>query len=167
MNRDIILDGENITLTSFGPQHAEQLVKWRNDENIIRYFLNPNPLKMEDHLDWYNNSYLYDDDRIDFVITDKESGEAAGTAGIKNIASKNVELSYAIGNTNMRGKGLAKEAVIMLMDFAKNEYGAEKASACIHEENAASRGFILNLGFSYNGGRLEDNPKFMIFTKQL
>lgn len=167
MNCDITLNGDNVILTSFRPEHAEQLVKWRNDENIIRYFLNSNPLRMEDHLNWYNNSYLFDDDRIDFMITDKESGEAAGTAGIKNIASKNVELSYAIGNINMRGRGFAKEAAIMLMDLAKNEYGAQKACACIHEENAASRGFILNLGFTYDGKRHETNPEFMIFTKQL
>lgn len=167
MNCKITLEGDRITLTSFNSEHTEQLVKWRNDEDIIRYFLNPNPLKTEDHLNWYNNSYLLDDDRIDFVITDKQSGEAAGTAGIKNIASGNIELSYAVGNRAARGKGLAKEAVKMLMDFAKKEYGATRASACIHEENAASRGFIINLGFSYNNERLKENPKFMIFTKRL
>lgn len=167
MNAAVTLEGENIILESFKPEHAEQLVAWRNDENVIRYFLNPNPLKMEDHLNWFNNSYLLDGDRIDFVITDKKSGEAAGTAGIKNIASKNVELSYAVGNSGMRGKGFAKEAVMMLMEYAKNEYRANRATALIHEENAPSRGFILKLGFNYTGERHEENPKFMIFSKDL
>ena len=167
MNVMLTLDGENITLTSFNSEHAQQLVAWRNDESIIKYFLNPKPLEMKDHLNWYNNSYLLDDDRIDFVITDKESGEAAGTAGIKNIGSKNIELSYAIGNFDMRGRGFAKEAAQMLMDFAKKEFGATRASALIHEENAPSRGFILNLGFAYTLKRLKENPKFMIFVKDL
>lgn len=167
MNTALTLEGENIILEAFTLEHAEQLVAWRNDENIIRYFLNPKPLKMKDHLNWFNNSYLSDGDRIDFVITDKKGGEAAGTAGIKNIASKNVELSYAIGNFNMRGKGFAKEAVNMLMSYAKNEFGANKATALIHEENAPSRGFILNLGFNYTGERYGENPKFMVFSKDL
>lgn len=167
MNRDLIIEGDKVILTSFKPEHAGTLVKWRNRTDVIQYFLNPNPLKMEDHLNWFNNFYLLDDDRIDFVITDKASGIEAGTCGIKNIASKNVELSYAIGESDMRGKGLAAEAVMILMDFAEREYGAECAVACVHEENAASRGFIKRLGFTSDNARLEENPKFIIFKKEL
>lgn len=166
MDKQLRLDGEKVVLRSFVREDAEQLVKWRQDMEVIRYFLDNKPLTMERHLDWFDNDYMNNPERVDFVIFEKETERPVGTAGIKAFEEGCPEVSYAIGEKDMRGKGLAKDAILTLMRYAKECLGAARVAAGIHHDNAASRGIAGRLGFQ-PGEKMAGHDDFTMYFVDL
>lgn len=145
------LYGEKTILTEIGEGDAELLVKWRSDPRVIRHFFNDRPITLKQHMDWFFNVYQKDGARTDFIIAEKESGKAAGVCGVKAVDTDAPEISYAIGESGMLGKGLAKDAILTLLRFLKETYGAAQAVALVVEGNDASAGLAEGLGFVMDG----------------
>ncbi len=146
MQGSLRLEGKKVILNSFTREDAETLVRWRSDIDFTRYFLNSNPITMESHLQWFAG-YLEDEDRVDFVITAKDTGEQIGTCGMKNMSGGRPEISYAIGEKQYRGKGYAKDAILTMLDYIKNVLKLHAAEAGIHEKNIASQQLAERVGF--------------------
>ena len=47
---------ERLSFRSITVEDTREIVKWRSDPDIIRYFKNPRPLTIEEHLKWYQHS---------------------------------------------------------------------------------------------------------------
>ena len=127
---------------------TSDLVKWRSDPETIRFFRNPKPLLIQDHLDWYKNLYSKDSNRFDFIISEKSKAEKIGTVGVSDINYKNncCEISFMIAEHRYRRKGLASEAINSMMDRMQQE-GITVFFAEIHKDNIASIRTIEKLGY--------------------
>lgn len=134
-----------VSLREITAEDAELIVSWRNQPRVCERLFDSRPITRESHLRWFEQNYSKDDLRTDYIIIEKESGTAAGVAGIR-ISPEGAELSYMIGNESMTGRGLAKDAVYTLMVYAK-ELGCSFATARILDDNDASIGLVRSLGF--------------------
>ena len=155
---------ERLKFTGIALEDAESLVKWRSDNQIIKYFLNPTPLCMEQHLKWFS-SYLKNETRYDFVIRLIGDDTPIGVVGISSIDYSNntCEINYAIGESAYHGKGYASEAVRALIDFSVKTIGTKTFFAEIHQDNISSEKLIRKLGFAYSKAQ----GVFNVFTKKI
>jgi RimJ/RimL family protein N-acetyltransferase len=99
-------------------------------------------------LDWYHNSYLNDDGRIDFLICEKDGERPIGIVGVKKLdySEHKGEISYMIGEPAARGKGYATESVRALGALL-NENGITALYAEIHKSNMKSKAVVTKNGF--------------------
>ncbi len=159
MGEDRMLNNINtdrLILREIREEDAEIIVAMRGDEEVYRYFKKPHKVTIGEHLSWYKNSYLTNENRIDFVavIADKaeegseSEGEIVGVFGLQRAEekAKTAEVSYILDKSH-RGKGYASEAIKALMEYAEKLWGCKEFEAIIHKENEGSVKFIKALGY--------------------
>ncbi|MCL2222435.1 MAG: GNAT family N-acetyltransferase [Oscillospiraceae bacterium] len=164
MNKNESFESVRLFFRGITESDADCLVKWRSDSEIIRYFRNTSPVTIQSHNDWFNNSYLNNNSRFDFIIYDKESNKRIGTVGVNavNYNDFSCEISYMIAERDFRGKSLAKESVLAVMERI-GHYGIRVFRAEIHADNTASIKMIEKLGFeSYS-----KNDNFFVYINTI
>lgn len=122
------------------------IVRWRSEPDNYRYFRNPYALTSEGHLSWFDNQYSADENRLDWLCVEKESGQAVGVFGLIRKDGRSVEISYLL-DKSAQGRGYAAEAVNGLLAYAKDRWKANKAIAEVHRDNLASQHFADRNGF--------------------
>lgn len=85
---------ERLTLKNISPDDTADIVSWRSDPAVYRYFLTAKPLTPEEHEDWYRKSYRKNSDRIDWMAFDKD-GHRVGVFGVKKIPEEELRWGSA------------------------------------------------------------------------
>ena len=145
------LEAERLILRGITWEDADCIVFWRSDRNTYRYFQVPHKLSKKEHMAWYENEYVTDDDRFQWVGIRKDTGEKIGVFGVKRdrIKRQEAEISYLLDKQSRR-LGFAGEAVQRIMEWCMDN-GMTSLKAMVHEENRDSIGFIERMGFCRNG----------------
>lgn len=104
-------------------------------------------------------------DNIFFVVHEKQSQEAIGTAGMREIKPHIFEdAGIGIGNKFTR-KGYGKEILNCLVSYCFNELDAKKIICKCDKRNIASSKLQLSCGFEYlhseEAIKRKDNEKFI------
>lgn len=154
---------ERLVLREIIESDANQIVAWRSNPEVYKYFTVPKKLTMAEHLNWYRNLYLLDSDRIDMIALEKIKQIPIGVFGMKKQAGGTcVEVSYLVA-PQFQAQGYAREAINALMFFAKENLGCKTAKAEIHKNNISSITFAKRLGFSEK--KIESD--FIVMKKKL
>jgi RimJ/RimL family protein N-acetyltransferase len=163
MNKDDYFESERLLFKGIDEQDAGSLVKWRSNPEVIKYFKNSKPASPEKHKDWFCNSYMKNDCRIDFIITEKSSMRKIGTAGAHNcdIGKGTCAVSCMIAEPGFQGRGYAREALSTLMEWVA-QVGIRFFYAEIHERNSSSINMIKKLGFEATS----QQGNFITYTKR-
>lgn len=135
-----------------------KIVEWRNDPEVYKYFKNPIKLDIDNHVKWFNESYLANPDRIDFVALLKDSFEPIGSFHINKINNDSAEVSYLL-DYHFRGKGYASEILLALEDIFYKKWNVSIFVAEIHKENTNSLYFIEKMGYM----RINEKGNFLIY----
>ena len=143
-----VIKTDRLDIRNIEEADAEQIVAWRNDPDVNKYLGIPKELTVGEHLEWYRNSYLNNENRLDCIAVLSGSDAVVGVFGVKRESAEATaaEVSYLL-DKNYQGKGYASEAVKALIGFAKEEWGCREFIATIHRSNSRSAGFIKGLGF--------------------
>ena len=150
MTKDIdTIESERLVFRGIAEKDAEQIVAWRSDPDVYRYFKSPHKISLEEHLNWYKNSYLNSASRYDWMCIDSESGENLGVFGLV-ISGDTAEVNYLL-SPNAQHKGYATEGVMCLVGYAIAKWSVTKVIAEIHKDNAPSIALAERLGFSKTG----------------
>lgn len=90
---------------------------------------------------------------IEFDIYHKVDEKVIGWIGIKDImwSHRCAEIFYIIGDRDYWGRGLATEAVILILKYAFLELNLHKIKALALAPNTASNRILQKLGFSLEG----------------
>lgn len=154
---------DRLCLDNITAEDAEFIVRLRSNPNVYKFFINPKEITISEHLDWYNNSYKYDNSRIDLIARRTDNKARIGVFGLKHLDNNIVEISYILDPVE-KGKGYSKEAVSgMIKWIQESKLDCSSIIATIHHANIASLNFIMNLGFAF----LEENSPFVIYVKSL
>lgn len=148
-------------LRDISPRDADFIVSLRSDENICQYFLSPRKISLREHLDWYYNCYIHDDDRMDWIAR-IGANEPIGVFGIKVNRDKRLEISYLL-SPMYYGKGYATECINRLICFCRGSFESHSLIATIHKDNARSVKFIERMGFEIDS-RMGD---FIVYSKTI
>lgn len=113
---------------------------WRNNNEIRKWFFNSNTVTYEEQIMWYK-SYINNQNEIMFIIDDKYQQIPIGTISITNINWDNSTGHIGrimIGNFKVRGKGIGKESIESVSNFAFITLGLKKLYAEIYKDNISS-----------------------------
>lgn len=134
----------------------------------------PNPYTVEHgeaFLNYIKNTES-DASNYQYGIFNKEDDKFIGMISLENVDedNKKCELGYWVAD-EYRGKGLVKEASILLTKYAFSKLGMNKITAFVIKENTASISLLISLGFEiegllkddvYNKGQFADRYAFAL-----
>lgn len=148
---------ERLILRGINETDTLDIVKWRSDPNVYKFFKSPHKISIEEHKRWYNNYYLSNLNRYDWICIEKDTLKKIGVFGIIH-NKKVVEVNYLLAPEAQR-KGYAGEALQALVKYASETLEADQIVAEIHKDNVSSIGLIEKLGFE----KIASEESFLIF----
>ena len=75
------LESERLILRGITEDDAPEIVEWRSDPQAYKFFRSPHRITMDEHLAWFRNNYLSNDNRFDWMCFEKSSGSKIGVFG--------------------------------------------------------------------------------------
>jgi diamine N-acetyltransferase len=134
-----------VKLTDYKREHLENTYQWMQDKNLKEMFLLDRVISLESHENWFT-SIIKDDSQEIYAI---EFGDVhVGNIGLKNIDIQNqkAEIWIYLGDLNYRGRGIAKAAILELLDMKKHDL--KKIYAHVVDYNFASLKLFLSTNFN-------------------
>jgi len=140
--------GEKIYLRPITIDDSETIVKWRNQENVRKYFYFREDFSLEGQKKWFH-SKVETKEVFQFIVCSKEDDTKLGCTYIQgcNIATCSAESGIFLGADDIRGKGVGKEALKLTVWFAFHELGLKSLTARAIKENEASINTHLSVGY--------------------
>ena len=127
-------------------QDADFIVESRSDPNVFCYCKNPHKISLEEHISWYNTSYISDSHRFDWICIEKNTNNRIGVFGLV-IHENKAEINYLL-SPKAQHKGYAFEGVSGLIEYAISRLSVNHFIAEIHFSNRPSISLIEKLGFN-------------------
>ncbi len=144
--------------------HDKYIVKWRNDPEISACLFNDGEISLKSHRKWFE-TYAKSISRKEFVIYISLEDIPIGTVGLSSIDNINRKAEYGIliGERQYAGKGYAKEASMLVMEYAFKLLNLNKVYLRVFEDNKRAVEMYKILGFSIDGISRQDIFKNGIF----
>ena len=148
---------ERLSFRGIHESDADAIVKWRSDPDVYQYFKSPHQITTEEHLTWYHNSYLSNQNRFDWICIEKASNAKIGVFGLAREGNL-AEVNYLLA-LEAQHKGYASEGIMALVRYASDKWNTKMVVAEIHQENLPSINVVKKLGFHI----VKCNGEFVIY----
>lgn len=147
-----MLETERLLLKLIDEEDAKDIVKWRNQIEVINNLFSYRGITLSEHKNWFER-YLKDNSRIEFVILVRENNKKIGTIGLSNIDYKNQKAEYGIliGEKAEWGKGYAEEASFTIINYGFKELNLKKIYLHVFKANTKALKLYNKLGFVEEG----------------
>lgn len=147
---DWTLQEVKVTIRRFERKDIPKKVEWINNPENNSFLHYDIPICVEKTEKWYD-SHLGDDDRYDAVI--EADGMPVGTIGLLSIDKKNSKAEYyiAMGETEYKGKGVAKSASLLILKYGFEILELNKIYLYTEAENIAAQKLFERVGFIKEG----------------
>lgn len=159
------LVGERVRLRLLEAADLPITLAWRNQDHIRRWFIHSEVIGAEEHRRWYEG-YLPRDDDFLFVIEEVRSGgRPVGQASLYNIDRERgrAEFGRLLIGEPTAARGLAREAVELLLDYAFSELTLREIVLQVYAANEAAIALYRSCGFRDAGEH--DGLRRMIKTR--
>lgn len=146
INKRIV--GEKIYLRPICEDDSELIVKWRNQDNVRKYFFYRNDFTVESQKHWYKTK-VKTGEIFQFIVCEKDSDLAIGCTYLQGYEKDTncAESGIFLGADDIRGKGYGKEALELTVNFAFKELGVSKLIARAVADNKASVNTHIAVGY--------------------
>lgn len=146
------MEGKRVSLVPLEAAHIEYIRKWRNELDIRKFFFSYDLINQYQQEKWFER-YCVDSTQIIFTIIHNEDNCIIGTIGLSHIDHfhQRAELGTLIGNKEYWGKGIATEALELLLDYAFKNLNLNKVYSHILTDNIGSIKKNQKLGFLIEG----------------
>jgi RimJ/RimL family protein N-acetyltransferase len=151
-----LLVGERVRLRLLEEADLPRTLVWRNQEHIRRWFVHSDVITPEQHRRWFE-SYRERDDDFVFVIEETlDACRPVGQVSLYRIDWARRRAEYGrlmIGPPEAAGRGLAREATRVLIDYATTALGVREIELEVFADNAAALAIYTACGFRVQGQR--------------
>ncbi len=132
---------------------TEDIVRWRNSEQVKKNLFTQTDLTPAQHLHYYETVVCSGKCRQYIIVTADDARKAIGTVFLKNIdpAGKTAEFGIFIGEAAYRGKGLSASATRQILKVAFLELLLEEVTLSVVEDNLPARKSYERVGFQETG----------------
>ena len=154
MNNNIcpfpILQTERLSLRKLSPDDAEEIFFLRTDENINKYIDRTRAKTIDDAYNFINktNQSIDNNELIDWAIIFKNDSGLIGSICLWNFSREEnkAEVGYEL-LPDFQGKGIAQEAMLVVLDYGFNVMLLNKIEADTRKENLASTKLLEKFNF--------------------
>ena len=139
-----------IAIRKFERKDIPKKVEWINNLENNQFLHYDIPLCVEKTEKWFD-SHFGDMSRYDAII--EADGVAVGTIGLLNIDNKNSKAEYyvAMGETTFKGKGIAKKASYLILEYGFNKLKLNRIYLYTETENVLAQRLFESVGFIKEG----------------
>ena len=145
---EIKIFGEKVYIRVITDEDTGLIVKWRNQENIRKYFFFREKFTEDIHRNWMETK-VNTGKVVQFIVCLIDGNIPIGSTYLRDINkdSKTAEYGVFIGEESARGKGIGKEILKLTLEYAWEKLGLEKIYARAISTNEASVNSFLKSGF--------------------
>ena len=147
--------GERIMLREYKAEDFAEIRKWVNDEETVRYLSTRfwPAQTMVDTEEFLSRMLQSSHNAYNFVIADLEDESYIGQLDMFRVdwRLRQGELGRVIGDAQERGKGIGREALGLMQQFAFRTLGLERLELEVHMQNAAALRCYEKAGFTLEG----------------
>ena len=142
--------GVKISIRKFERNDIPKKVEWINNPENNQFLHYNIPISVSGTEEWFD-SHIDDADRYDAVM--EADGVPVGTIGLLSIDRKNCKAEYyiAMGETDYKGKGVAKEASRLILQYGFEELGLNRIYLFTEIENIVAQKLFEKVGFTREG----------------
>lgn len=139
-----------VTIRKFDRTDIPKKVEWINNPENNQFLHYDLPLCVEKTEKWFD-SHESEDNRFDAVI--EVDGIPVGTIGLLAIDKRNSKAEYyiAMGETSYKGKGVAKKASKLILEYGFQTLGLNRIYLFTEVENKAAQILFEKVGFTKEG----------------
>jgi diamine N-acetyltransferase len=148
------LKGEKITLRAVEPEDVELMYAWENDPEVWHVSGTLAPFSRHALEQFAQNQSLDPfSAHQQRLIIETQAGEAIGTLDLFEIdpLNRRAGLGILIHRPENRGRGYAREALDLVVGYARNTLALEQLWCHIESDNEASRALFSGAGFRLAG----------------
>lgn len=151
------LIGKKIYLREINKDDTDNIIKWRNCNEVRKFFIDQQLLTEDIHNGWLKSN-VETRRAIQFIIVLKEEDLPIGSVFLKDIDLKNnkAEFGIFIGEEFGRGKGYGREALKIIVDYGFKVMKLNKIFLRALEENKAAIKCYQSVNFVCEGIFKED-----------
>jgi RimJ/RimL family protein N-acetyltransferase len=149
-----MLRGREVGLRAIEVSDLAQLLQWRNDPKLRRYFREYRELNGEQQRSWFDKKVNGDSSTRMFSIVGLQDGRLLGACGLCYIdwVNRTADFSIYVGAEDLYiDERLAPDAARMLMQYAYDELCLHRLWSEIYEFDLHKRKFFDTLGFALDG----------------
>jgi Acetyltransferases, including N-acetylases of ribosomal proteins len=147
-----VINGEKLSLRPITDADTEDIVRWRNDPEVWKYFLFREPFTPELHRAWLKNK-VETGMVIQYMIVECESGHSVGSVYFRDVDEKNESAEYGIfiGEPWARRRGLGTETAKLFTRFGLEVLRLHRISLKVLGGNAVAMRSYEKAGFRTEG----------------
>lgn len=161
-----MIEGKQIILRKMEYSDTDDIVRWRNQEDVRKRFIYQEDFTRETHLDWVRT--MVDTGRVVQMMICERNGQAGeesagigraiGSAFIRDIdrVCKRAEYGLFIGESPARGRGIGEEVTRLMLHYAFEELGMHRIHSKVLADNMISLKSAERAGLRREGYCRED-----------
>lgn len=137
----------NVSIRPLEEKDAYVSYKWRNDPDVFKYTGNvyDHIITLEDELNWIRKVV---DNKNDYRCAIIADGNYVGNIYLTDINESSAEYHIFIGDKRAWGKGVAKQASILILKYAFNNLGLSYVRLSVRPKNDRAMNLYNKLGFN-------------------
>lgn len=139
---------EKVYLKSITSADTENIIRWRNKDNVRKYFLDQRPFTTEGHTNWLEN-VVNAGKAVQFIIYEKSGDYPVGSVFLRDIDRQNRKAEYGIfiGEDSARAKGVGTEAARAIVQYGFSELKLHKIFLRVLADNEGAIRSYAKAGF--------------------
>ena len=147
-----VINGEKLSLRPITDADTADIVRWRNDPEVWKYFIFREPFTPEMHRAWLRDK-VETGRVIQYIIVEHESGQSVGSVYFRDIDGKNESAEYGIfiGEHWARRRGLGTETARLFTAFGLDVLRLHRLSLKVLGNNEVARRSYEKAGFQTEG----------------
>lgn len=136
---DYLMKSDRLYLRKMTVEDTDNILRWRNNPEVVKNFIYRIPVTREDHLNWIKTK-VETGLVCQFVVGRIEDGREFGSIYFRDIDRDNLTCEFGIflGEEDMAGKGYGYEGQKMAMNYAFTVLGMKLVKLRVLEKNAAA-----------------------------
>ncbi|OEH94443.1 GNAT family N-acetyltransferase [Bacillus solimangrovi] len=149
-----MFETKRICLQKMTMKDIEKYHSWKNDIDVMT---NTSPYldtyTFEETEEFVTNVILNNSNSKSYIIIDTETNKSIGVTSLVNIdwKNRNAECIIDIGEKDYWGKGLGKEALSLILQYAFSELNLNRISLKVYSFNKRAINLYTSLGFTIEG----------------